>query len=299
MPDRGVIFLRYDVGPGRGLGHRSRMDALVPELERLGWRCDSASVVDGLPGRGVALVVDSYDVRADQVRFEGGPVVAIDDLDRDLAVDLLVEPSPSSATTGGTRVTGRARSILAGFEYALVGGDHAWPAVVAAGAQPQVHVSLGGSDSDGRGAAICDRLVATVPDVQVLHVPGPWSLAASHPDVVVAARDVRLMSLLRSATVVVCAGGVTMLESLMLGRPTVAVETADNQHRAVAGAAAVGAAIVPGSAAPSVVCDAVESILSDPTLAGVLASRGPRVVDGLGARRVAERIDEMLGHPPN
>lgn len=283
------------------MGHRSRIEALRSQLERLGWRCDPAPLADGLPDRGVALVVDSYDVRADEVQFDGGPVVAIDDLDRDLAVDLLVEPSPPVTSTAGARPTGRSRVHLAGFEFALVGSAGAainFETATDTRVGPQVLVTLGGSDTGGWGAAICDRLAVTSQVVRVLHVPGPWSASATNPGVEVAARDVQLMPLLRAATVVVSAGGVTMLESMMTGRPTVAVETADNQHRAVVGAAAAGAVLVAGSADPPDVCAAVGSVLADPVLTDALASRGPQVVDGLGARRVADRIHRMLGHRP-
>ena len=113
--------LAFDEGPGAGLGHRRRMEAVAAELNRRGHECVLVPLSDReLPpsDAGVeVLVVDSYRVRADDRRFAGARVVgAVDDLARNLAVDLVVDPSPGAIGSAHRS----ARRVLAGATYALV-----------------------------------------------------------------------------------------------------------------------------------------------------------------------------------
>lgn len=290
MPVSRVIALRFDTGPGCGLGHRARMRSLAQRLEQLGWTCDAGSIDSGIPARGAALVIDSYRLRADEFEFAGGPVVAVDDLDRDLEVELVVEPAPPLNPAERRRAARR----LAGFKFALIEplGDasDSDPAT-----EPQrVVVSLGGTDTDGHGARVAAAIARSSRGVDVIHAPGPWSTVQPAVGVEVRARDDRLLPLLGSASVVVCAGGVTMLESMMVGRPTVAVETALNQRRAIQGAVEARAVVSADVHSPDSACRAALSILSDPQLGRDLSVRGQELVDGRGAERVAAAIDEVI-----
>jgi hypothetical protein len=89
---------------------------------------------------------------------------------------------------------------------------------------------------------------------------------------------------------VVTAGGVTLLESLCLGRPTVAVVVADNQRRAVEGAASAGACLA------ATVDEAVGQALrlaSDFSLRRGLSDSARKLVDGRGACRVARSVAQL------
>ena len=63
------------------------------------------------------MLVDSYRVRADdRSRVRADLVIAIDDLERDLAVDLVIDPDPGA----DARVHSTAAAVVAGAPYALV-----------------------------------------------------------------------------------------------------------------------------------------------------------------------------------
>jgi spore coat polysaccharide biosynthesis predicted glycosyltransferase SpsG len=92
---------------------------------------------------------------------------------------------------------------------------------------------------------------------------------------------------LAAADIVVTAGGVTLLEALCLGRPTVAVVTAPNQRSNVEGVVADGAALASGI---DDVVTVVERLVGDHALRQELSAAARRVIDGRGAERVADAI---------
>src|SRR5258708_39480124 len=91
------VSLCFDEGPGVGLGHRRRMEAVAAALTQREHTCALLPLpVNELPACD-AVVVDSYRQRADDRAFAVAPVVAaVDDLARDLAVALVVDPSPGA-----------------------------------------------------------------------------------------------------------------------------------------------------------------------------------------------------------
>lgn len=295
VTDSEAIHLLFDAGVHSGLGHLRRMEALRQALERLGRRCVANNVRTGVHDQGLALVVDSYDLRADRICFQSGPVVAIDDLDRDLEVDLLVEPAPPLASSSGRQ----ARRWLAGFEFALLENLGGMPDTDPKASSQRVIVSLGGADTAGRGARIAAAIARSAARVRVSHAPGPWSAVDPVEGVDVQPRAAPLLGSIRSAAIVVCAGGVTMLEAMMLGRATIAVEVASNQRRAILGASEAGAVLQADADDPDTVCRAVRAIQSDARLARRLSERGRQLVDGRGADRVASAIDALIRDYPD
>jgi spore coat polysaccharide biosynthesis predicted glycosyltransferase SpsG len=208
--------------------------------------------------------------------------VAVDDIDRDLDVDLLVE------VPGGAGSSSRARRVLGGFEYALLDPALAGrPSRTVDDRVDTVLVATGGTDADGVGATIARALRDARRDTRARLVVGPWS-SPEVPDGVDAVRsDCGLAADLAAADVVVTAAGVTMLESLALGRPTVAFVVADNQRRTFDGVVAAGAAL--GSTRATAAADAV-ALFGDPERRRVLSRSARAVVDGRGAARVAEAV---------
>lgn len=265
------------------------MQALGGALGRIGCRWRAAELTSGIATEARVLVVDSYRVRADALDVGPVPVVALDDLDRDLAVDVLVEPSPPLCD--GDRRCGR---LLAGFEYALVQRPGDELARRPDDRATTVLVSLGGVDAAGLGARIAHEVAVAGRSDRVVHAPGPWSRVDPSSGVSHLARDADLMPALVDADVVICAGGVTMLESMLAGRPTVVVETARNQHRAVEGARQAGGVVVADPDDPSSAADAAMSLLADPVAAQALAARAVGIVDGRGADRVAAVVVGLL-----
>lgn len=283
------MMLTFDEGPGAGLGHRRRVEALEAELSGRGHDCRMLSLPKFGLVKGDVVVVDSYRVRADDNdRFRAGAVVAIEDLTRDLDVDIVVDPSPGADAS----VHHRASRVLAGAAYALV--PVAEPRVAAAavdGSVARVLVTTGAADDRGVGAQIASSVADALPGVEVRLVVGPWG-SSSVPAGVTAvhARD-GLVDELAAAGIVVTAGGVTMLEACRLGRPVIALELAANQHRAVSGLAAESAVM---AATPATVGEVVGLLARDRSRRLALATAAGAAIDGKGATRVADAIEQVV-----
>ncbi|GIU85800.1 MAG: hypothetical protein KatS3mg009_0315 [Acidimicrobiia bacterium] len=284
-------LLVHDEGPGVGLGHRRRMEALAAALTAHGVGCRVAPLDGAGPLHAPVVVVDSYRHRADTLDTAAQVLVALDDLRRDLAVDLLVDPSPGADAS----VHRRAARVLAGAGYSLVPAvPAAMPpaAVVPAGAPAtRVLVTTGAADGAGVGARVAAGLAELVPGTEVRLVVGPWG-APDVPEGVVAVRaPAGLAGELAAAPLVVTAGGVTMLEACVLGRAVVAMALSEDQRLAVAALAAAGAVVAadaPGAAA------AAAALVPDTGRRARLGAAAARTVDGGGAERVAGEIVRLL-----
>jgi spore coat polysaccharide biosynthesis predicted glycosyltransferase SpsG len=275
--------LAFDAGPGAGMGHQRRMQALATSLAALG--ATTELVPAEQPAKGDVVVVDSYRYRADdQDRFQGRVLVGVDDLGRDLAADVVVDPSP-----GATTVAHRAaRQVLAGPMYALVDPDLAKLQVRPVGTDVDVVlVTTGGADDAGIGAAMAAELAGLLPGVLVRLAVGPWGSDAVPEGVELIRAVDGLGPALAGADVVVTAGGVTLLEALVLARPTVAVVLADNQRPAAEGAAAASAVVLSD---PAGAAAAAAALTGDAVRRQALAQAARTLVDGQGARRVAETV---------
>jgi UDP-2,4-diacetamido-2,4,6-trideoxy-beta-L-altropyranose hydrolase len=282
--------LCYDEGPGVGLGHRSRCHALGAALGAAGFRVRFAPVDEhtALSDAADVVVVDSYRTRADDDRrYRGSIVVAFDDLDRGLAIDLLVLAAPGHEPRHG----GAARRVRSGAAYVMV--DPALAALEPAPITDPVHtvlVTTGAADAAGVGARIAAGIRRLLDDTVAIElVVGPWGA----PEGVrgITAPD-GLGARLSGADIVVTAGGITMLESLALGRPTIAVVTADNQRMQVSGVADAGAA---WTASADTAATRTRSLAEDPAARRTLASAARALIDGDGPRRLAEEILALTG----
>jgi spore coat polysaccharide biosynthesis predicted glycosyltransferase SpsG len=122
-------------------------------------------------------------------------------------------------------------------------------------------------------------------------VVGPWGRGANDRRVVEVRAPEGLVDELAAADLVVTAGGVTLLESLALGRPTVAMALADNQRRAVMGAGVAGAAYVADADSAARVAAA---LAADHRARTGLFHEGRRTIDGLGSARVADEVARQM-----
>ncbi len=150
-----------------------------------------------------------------------------------------------------------------------------------------VLVATGGTDSAGHGARIADEVAAALPDAAVQIAIGPWSSAPLSGRAIPVRTSDGLSEALAAVDLVVTAGGVTMLESLALGRPTIAVVTAENQRRYVDGAVSAEAVV---AARIEEAAEAAAALAADYALRSQLSRSATRLVDGRGAARVAEAI---------
>ena len=94
---------------------------------------------------------------------------------------------------------------------------------------------------------------------------------------------------LRGASLVVTAAGVTMLESMRAGRPTVTFLTAENQRRQAEGAAALGGVVLADAGGAA---DAAVVLAHDHDARRALAALAAALVDGKGPTRVARHLLE-------
>ena len=99
---------------------------------------------------------------------------AVDDLAQDLAVDLVVDPSPGAIGASHRR----ARRVLAGAAYALVPVPDDPPFEASVDEVERVLVTTGAADSGGAGARIATALASSLdetrPEVEIRLVVGPW-----------------------------------------------------------------------------------------------------------------------------
>ena len=294
--NRLACFLFFDEGPGAGLGHRRRMEALAAELTHRGHSCTlcslderAARVPGGTPD---VVIVDSYRVRADDGSFAPARVlVAVDDLAQDLAVDLVVDPSPGAI--GATHR--RARRVLAGAAYALVAVADDHPFETSVDEVERVLVTTGAADSSGADARIATALASSLdetrPEVEVRLVIGPWGARDVPAGVVPVHAPDGLARELAAAQVVVTAGGVALLESCVLGRPTVALALAENQRQAVRGLEHAHAVL---SATPETVVETVMTLIDDRSRRIALGVAARSAIDGKGATRIADTIEQLV-----
>lgn len=281
--------LIFDYGRAFGLGHMRRMQSLAAALEGFGVKCELSSTrsVKGAQ----LLVVDSYETRADSKDlFEAKVIAATDDLNRDLAVDVVIDPAPGASTSDHPS----AGKTLVGLDYIMVdpGLDSLRPRPI----QPHVQdvlVSLGGTDANDLSSEIARDLTRNLPGVRVLQVVGPWS-EAKVPMGVTAVRGIDgIGSVLADSDMVITAGGVTLIETLRLGRPAVAMAIQDNQRKYVEGFAALGSLL---AAAPRDAPVTARELASDPAKRRSLSEAAHRLIDGQGAHRVAKELVDFFAN---
>lgn len=284
------ILLAFDEGPGIGLGHRRRVEGLASGLVDVGFEVEMHVIGDDAVVGDIVLI-DSYRMRADdRSRVRADTVMAIDDLERDLAVDLVVDPDPGA----DARVHSTAATVVAGAPYALVdpGLRTLTPAAIREGAR-RVLVTTGGSDAEGLGARVASGIADALPGTEIRQVVGPWGRGTDDDRVETVHAPEGLGPELAAADVVVTAGGVTMLEACCLGRPVVAFAIAAGQSRALAGAAHVGAVL---AVDVSSAADVAARLARDVDARRRFANSARVLVDGQGSARVAAVIAGMARH---
>lgn len=266
------------------------MQVLGRELGGLGIDTELLPLTDGAapPAGADVLIVDSYRTRADA--FDARCIVAVEDLGRDLAVDLVVDPDPGARAS----VFASARYAIAGAHYALVDPTlREQRAVLVRDAVERVLVTTGAADEAGAGAQIASEVAAALPHAHVRYVVGPWGSAGAGPRVQLVRAPDSLAAELSAADIVVTAGGVTMLESCCLGRPTVAFSLAANQDRAVAGAAHAAAVL---AADATTAAELTARLAHDAELRARMSLSARALVDGQGATRVAAAVATIASH---
>lgn len=266
-----------------------------------GWRLVDVGSDDQLRALDAQLVViDDPSVTSAgawlrRARRVGLPVASVHDLgialvDSDLIIDGTVAPN--------RKARGRAGALL-GPDYMLLD-----PAIRdwrdARRAKPvRVLIALGGGSHRALAKRIANRVAARMPDVDVRATYGfckgvgtPIQETATRVHWIDASDG--LSAELAAATVVVCAGGVTLYEACALGTPSVAVAVNARQGATIRGIARHGGT-VPITTRPQQagIAAQVERLLGDRLERQRMATAGRRLVDGRGALRVAARLRQL------
>lgn len=261
---------------------------------------EAEAIARALDGGGCALlVVDHYAWGAAEygaARQVATRIAAIADAPGQAsAVDLVIDPTPgrlASAHRG-------ARHVLAGPAWApLRPGLHARRAAAQTRRAGRPHarrvlVAMGMGDAADATSAVLGALAAAMVPITVDVVLGAAAphrarIAASLPDwarLHVDPPDPFALAL--DADLAVGAGGVGALERACLGLPQLLVEVAANQHDAIAGLVAAGAARTAGHAT---LATDIHALLADPAAHAAMSARAFQACDGLGAARCAIRL---------
>jgi UDP-2,4-diacetamido-2,4,6-trideoxy-beta-L-altropyranose hydrolase len=164
-------------------------------------------------------------------------------------------------------------------------------------------IYFGGVDEENRTSSAIAAVSIARPDVAV-HVVLPQmgrhraslvAMTASNANVVLHQSLATLAHLLNEADIAIGAAGSASWERLCLGVPSIVVAVADNQRPTASALSRLDLAIeVAGTGtALSIEIAAAIDRLSDRQLLTQMSEAGMRIVDGLGASRVARSIIEM------
>lgn len=320
------ILLAPDAGPGAGGGHVDRMLALAEELigstdvrvllpgndavtrratER-GVPIDRAAM-EGADGvleathrlRPKVVVLDGYrfDVPCQAELGSMARVVIVDDLSQPCAADLLVNPAPGGESyppaPGALRV-------IAGPSYAIMSRAYVRARELRAASREGPHRILMVSGSADIGGILADlvsapELFGVGVDVALGH--GADELAA-RPGVTFHRSAPDLAGLLAASSMYVGAAGTSAVQAAAVGVPSVISAVVDNQVPQAQALSDFGAAmLVDRTAGGQGLAGAAASLLRDPARLQLMGSRAARMVDGLGAGRVADEVRGLVAAP--
>ena len=299
-----VLYVRAEGGPGIGAGHLGRCLALVQAWVDWGGRAtllsstlpphwaerfgrEGVSVVapgDPMEGEGDWAVLDGYgfgDADVELVRKAARRLLVIDDhgTGGDRGADLVVDQNL------GAVVTPYASEVLLGTRYALLRRDfRAFHRAhrVAGGRARRLLVTLGGSPPDDV-VALVDRTLRepAVGDLEATVLEGVEQVAAA----------------MAEADLALSASGSTCWELCCVGLPALLLPTAANQEPLAAAMRDRGAAAfvgLPNDLTPAHLATSLSALADDSARRAGMATVGPELVDGRGARRVATRMRAEL-----
>jgi hypothetical protein len=243
-------------------------------------------------------------------RRRGIPVASIHDLglsiiESDLVIDGSIAPP---------RLRGRPACLGPRFALLDLASDatsgpqpRSWQAAVGRRRTPRVFIALGGGPRVYLASALARAIAASVPGASIRIAAGLAGSARdrrSIPDgggLVTWLGPLRtLVPELRACDVAIVAGGVTLYEACALGTPVIAVPVVAAQEATIRAFGRENAVLHAGVVRPRgtnrvarMVVRHVEDVLGNPAAARRRTATARRLVDGLGARRVADALERL------
>ncbi|MEQ8667366.1 MAG: glycosyltransferase [Rhodospirillales bacterium] len=252
----------------------------------------------------------SYEIESLRKTIGGGPLVCIEEAgDAVDHADLIVD---YGCHRSGDTAAGK--PALLGPTYALLDDRFAdVPARPVPPAASSVLVTFGAFDSVNATGLALDALAEIAPDAAAIRVTIAIGGRSPHRDEIerrVGAfpGDVALLvdagdmaGLLGDADLVVGSGGVSLIERMALGVPSVTVAQNDVQVAGIAGAARENATRFAGKIddlTPEGLAGELAALIADASARKAMSDAGRKLVDGRGARRVAEHLCGLIARPP-
>jgi UDP-2,4-diacetamido-2,4,6-trideoxy-beta-L-altropyranose hydrolase len=253
------------------------------------------------------LILDHYGLGIAWERAAAGfahNVLVIDDIGRNHACSLLLDqnyPNPMHDRYRGTLAEAK---LLVGPQYALLRAEFAASRAAAlqrrTGVLAHLLVSMGGSDPGNATAkALAGIQAAWQEGWQVDVVVGAGNphreeieaMCARLPSAVIHVQTSKMAELMTTADCAIGAGGSTTWERCCLGLPAVVSILSADQSSIAAAVARTGAQSVLGWNEKVTVADYMREISAlSPARLMAMSASAAGICDGLGARRVAERL---------
>ncbi len=276
------------------------------DVAQRAWEGDPEAAAEVLDDHGAdTVIVDAYTAGPEHFeawRPRAGQLVAIDDTgERRLPVDAVVNVGAGTETL--EYKVAPDTTLLLGPRYALLDPIYGEaPARAVRARVERVLVTLGASVHVDGLRTVVTAVDAVVDGVRVDVAVGPFGGiavldGATRPErnqLVLHGTLPDLRPLMLDADFAVTGAGVTLYEAAATATPVVMVMTAPNQQRNVTAFGRARAALSAGHVSePGLsarVRAAVSRLADDPALRTSLGAAGRRLVDGAGARRVAETL---------
>ncbi|MCQ2517416.1 MAG: UDP-2,4-diacetamido-2,4,6-trideoxy-beta-L-altropyranose hydrolase [Lachnospiraceae bacterium] len=293
-------FMAYSVGDSfTGLKpSKESLTAEIPELREILKKVGAK-----------VLVCDSYSASEDYFTGVNDLVKTayIDDFgDADFPVDFMINYNIFAKDTD---YSGSYR-LLTGPEYAPVRESFRETKGPDSDGVKEILISSGGTDKFNLSYLIADELSLRFPEITFNVVCGPFNshkaeltdLGFERKNVCIHVNVSDMASLMSRCDMAVSAAGSTMYELCTMGIPTVTFSFVDNQRRIAEGFGEAGAALLAGDydtlgadALLKQILTESEKLISDAELRIKVRECAHGTVDGLGAVRLAETLNEVNG----
>lgn len=272
------------------------------------WEQMKAQNIGGLGNREVNILVDSYYVSNEYLKElrRYGRVVLLDDMAEDVkAADVIVnynafaEPEMYAAFPGEPYTV-----IYTGSQFIPVRPDFVRRMYQVKEQVGKVLITTGGGDVDNIAGKILDTIYEEGVSYQVVtgrfnpHYETLCRYAESHSGVEIL-HDVKDMAgLMGSCDMAITAGGTTVYELCSIGVPFICFSYAENQEKLVSYigeqeiALSAGKYHVDASSCLDGMKRGFTRLKGDYTLRKECSEREKKVVDGLGAKRIAQLLEK-------